>query len=160
MSPAVQSRPDVEVFQEIAVIEHFMRMAIQRHLPPGMTYAHYEALQHMVREGDGQTPVQLANAMLMSKAAMTNVLQKMEQAGWIAVLADTSDRRKKRIRITRSGLDAHAGVLRAFRWKSDALRSAFTEAEFRDALPFLKALRVFLEDISVATDAPAVAFHR
>ena len=159
MPPTVQDRPDVEVFSEIGVIEHHMRMGVSKQLPKGMTYAHFEVLLHLVRHGDGQTPAELADAMLMSKGAMTNVLQKMESQGQITVLGDVSDRRKKRVRITRRGLDAYAEVLKAIRWKTDALRSAFTEAEFKDALPFLKALRVFLQEVSASKDAPSVASH-
>ena len=159
MPPTVHDRPDVEVFSEIGVIEHHMRMGVSKQLPKGMTYAHFEVLLHLVRHGDGQTPAELAGAMLMSKGAMTNVLQKMAAQDQVCVLADVADRRKKRIRITRQGLDAYNDILKAIRWKTDALRSAFTETEFRDALPFLRALRVFLQEVSAAKDAPSAASH-
>lgn len=159
MSPALQDRPDVEVFSEIGVIEHHARMAVSRHLPEGMNYAHYEVLSHLVRHGDGQTPAELAQALLMSKAAITGVLQKMAAGGQVCVLADVDDRRKKRVRVTRAGLDAYNYVLKTIKWKTDALRSAFTEQEFREALPFLRALRAFLQDVSSTKGAPEAAYH-
>jgi len=159
MSSALQNRPDVEVFSEIGVIEHHLRLAVSRHLPDGMTYAHFEVLSHLVRYGDGQTPAELALALLMSKAAMTNVLQKMAAQKRICVLADVDDRRKKRVRVTRDGLEAYGEVLKTIKWKTDALRGAFTEQEFRDVLPFLRAFRSFLQEISAARGAPEAAFH-
>ncbi|WP_374573039.1 MarR family winged helix-turn-helix transcriptional regulator [Phenylobacterium sp.] len=157
MSATLQDRPDVEVFAEIGVIEHHARMAVSRHLPEGMTYAHYEVLSHLVRHGDGQTPAELAQSVLMSKAAITNVLQKMAAHGRVCVLGDVDDKRKKRVRLTSKGLESYNWVLRTIRWKTLALREAFTEAEFRDALPFLRALRGFLQEVSETKDVPAAA---
>lgn len=159
MGPALQDRPDVAVFNEIGVIEHYTRYSVIKHLPPGVTYAHFELLMHLHRDGDGQTPAELAQEMLMSKAAMTNILQKMEALGLVAVLADAGDRRKKRVRLTRAGGEAYAQVLKDMKWKMEALRSGFTEAEFRQALPFLRALRAFLEEIN-ETPEPAAAMRR
>lgn len=156
MPPTPQDRPDVEVFSEIGVIEHCLRNSVARFLPPGMTYTQFEVLLHFVRNGDGATPAELARDMLMSKAAITNTLQRMQAQGTVVVLADVNDRRKKRVRLTRVGLDAYSAILKAMKPKTDTLREAFTEGEFRAALPFLRALRVFLEDVT-ELDEPAAA---
>lgn len=148
MAASMQDRPDVAVFSEIGIIEHLIRLSVLEHLPEGMTYAHFELLMHFTRNGDGQTPAELAQGMMMSKGAMTNVLQKMEALGMVAVLADVSDRRKKRIRMTRIGAERYMQVLKDMKWKMEALREGFTEGEFRAALPFLRNLRSFLEEIS------------
>jgi DNA-binding MarR family transcriptional regulator len=154
----VQDHPYVEVFSEIGTIEHYLRLSVTRHLPPGMTYAHFEMLRFFVRHGDGQTPAELARVLMMTKGAITNVLQKMEQLGYVAVLADVSDGRKKRVRITRVGLNVANGVFRDMKAKTEALREGFTDNEFRDAIPFLKALRTFLTEVN-EPDAPSVE-HR
>ena len=52
MAPTLQDRPDVAVFGEIGVIEHLIRQSVQHHLPSGMTFAHFELLQHFIRNGD------------------------------------------------------------------------------------------------------------
>jgi DNA-binding MarR family transcriptional regulator len=156
MPPTPQDRPDIEVFTEIGVIAHAVRGKVTRHLPRGVTYAHFEVLLHFARNGDGSTPAELAQAMRMSKAAITNVLQKMQGLGLVAVLADVKDRRKKRVRLTRAGLDAYAEILKAMKPGTDGLRGAFTESEFRAALPFLRALRTFLDEVT-SMDEPAAA---
>jgi DNA-binding MarR family transcriptional regulator len=159
MAPTLQDRPDVAVFSEIGVIEHLIRQSVVRHLPSGMTFAHFELLQHFVRNGDGQTPAELAREMMLSKAALTNILQKMSELGLVVVLADVADGRKKRVRLSRTGLERHAEVLKAMKWKMDLLREGFTDAEFRQALPFLRNLRVFLEEVS-AGPAPEASSRR
>ena len=159
MAPTLQDRPDVAVFGEIGVIEHLIRQSVQHHLPSGMTFAHFELLQHFVRNGDGQTPVELARVMLLSKAALTNILQKMGELGFVSVLGDVADGRKKRVRLTRAGLEQHAAVIKAMKWKMELLREGFTDAEFRQALPFLRNLRRFLEEVS-AGPAPGAESRR
>lgn len=157
MAPSLQDRPDVAVFSEIGIIEHLIRLSVIEHLPPGMTYAHFELLMHFHRNGDGQTPAELAQGMMLSKAAMTNALQKMEALGLIVVLADASDRRKKRVRMSRAGGDAYQQILKDMKWKMDALREGFTDNEFRQALPFLRNLRAFLEEISAGPEPEALS---
>ena len=157
MAPSLQDRADVAVFNEIGIIEHLTRLSVTAHLPPGMTYAHVELLMRFHRDGDGQTPAELARAMLMSKAAMTSALQKMEAMGFIVLLSDVTDRRKKRVRLARGGREAHDELLRGMKWKMDALREGFTEAEFRQALPFLRSLRLFLEDVIQAGEPEAAS---
>jgi len=141
-----QDRPDIAVFDEIGAVAHLLRATISARLPPGMAYGHFELLLHFVREGDGQTPAELARAMMITKGAITNTLQRMEAVGHVAVLGDVSDGRKKRVRVTRAGIHAYNEVLKALRTNRISMRSAFTEGEFREALPFLKALRAHLED--------------
>jgi DNA-binding MarR family transcriptional regulator len=152
--PVAQDHPYMEVFSEIGAIEYHLRSAVTRHLPPGMTYAHYELLRYFLRYGDGQTPAELAGILLMTKGAVTNVLQKMEAQGFVVVLADVSDGRKKRVKITRGGVEAANCVFRNMKAKTEALRGGFTDNEFRDAVPFLKALRTFLSEVS-ELDGPA-----
>ena len=157
-APAAQDQPYVEVFTEIGMIEHYLRMAVSRHLPDGMTHAHFELLQWFLRYGDGQTPAELARMMLMTKGAITNILQKLEKMGFVVVLADCDDRRKKRVKITRAGIESASGVMKDMKAKTEALRDGFTDNEFRAATPFLKALRVFLSEIS-ELGVPATALR-
>lgn len=146
--PAAQAHPYVQVFTEIGAIEHYLRAAVTRHLPEGMTHAQFELLQWFMRYGDGQTPAELARMMLMTKGAITNLLQKLEKMGFVAVLADCDDRRKKRVKITRAGLEVSSAIMKDMKAKTEALREGFTDDEFRAVTPFLRALRIFLSEIS------------
>lgn len=157
MAPSPQDRADVAVFSEIGAIEHLIRMSVIRHLPPGVTYAHFELLSHFHRNGDGQTPVELSQEMRLSKAAMTNALQKMEALGLVVLLGDVGDRRKKRVRMTKAGGEVYHRMLKGMKWKMEALREGFTEKEFRQALPFLRNLRAFLAEISSGTGPEAAS---
>jgi DNA-binding MarR family transcriptional regulator len=142
----VQDRPDIQVFTEIGIIEHLMRTAVVKSLPPGMTYPQWEVLVHFSRMGDDQTPAQLARGLQVTKGAITNTLQRMEASGLVEITADAHDGRKKRIKVTRKGASCYAEMLRLVRPHLDQLRGGFTDAEFETALPFLRALRVWLDE--------------
>ena len=142
----VQDRPDIQVFTEIGIIEHLMRTAVAKALPRGMTYSQWEVLVHFSRTGDGQTPAQLARALQVTKGAITNTLQRMQAMDLVAISADAHDGRKKRIRVTHQGASCYAQMLRMVRPHLDQLRGGFTDAEFETALPFLRALRVWLDE--------------
>jgi len=142
----VQDRPDIQVFTEIAIIEHLMRSAVAKSLPSGMTYSQWEVLVHFSRTGDGQTPAQLARALQVTKGAITNTLQRMQALDLVEISADAHDGRKKRIKVTRKGAGCYTEMLRMVRPHLDQLRGGFTDAEFETALPFLRALRVWLDE--------------
>lgn len=149
MAPA-EDRPDVALFHEIRQIEHYLRASIARELPEGLTYPQFEVLNHIAQRGDCVTPAGLAQALLMTKGAITNTLQRMEAEGLIAMLADVSDRRKKRVTVTPKGRQAHLRTMVGVKPKLDSLREGFTEREFRDALPLLKALSTFMAETAAA----------
>jgi DNA-binding MarR family transcriptional regulator len=142
----VQDRPDIQVFTEIGIIEHLMRTAVAKSLPRGMTYSQWEVLVHFSRAGDDQTPAQLARALQVTKGAITNTLQRMQASDLVSVTADAHDGRMKRIKVTRKGASCYAEMLKMVRPHLDQLRGGFTDAEFETALPFLRALRVWLDE--------------
>lgn len=146
MAAKPSDRPDVQIFDEIGQIDYLTRAVITRHLPVGLTYPQYEVLNLLSRSGDRQTPAQIATALMMTKGAITNTLQRLEARRLITVEADAVDKRKKRVSMTPAGVAACAQTLNAMRPKIERLRGGFTEREFRDALPFLRALRAWMEE--------------
>ena len=64
--PLAHNLPHVEVFNEIGAVQYLVRQSVIQHLPPGMTYAHFELLNHLMRYGDGQTPAELATIVTVS----------------------------------------------------------------------------------------------
>jgi DNA-binding MarR family transcriptional regulator len=145
MSRAPQDRPDIQVFAEIAAIDQLSTTRIERALPTGLTKAQFMLLDRLARGGGGETPAELARAFQLTKGALTNTLGRLEAAGLITVAGDLADARKKRATITDAGAAAHREALIALRPITEDARRAFAETEFADALPFLQALRSWLE---------------
>ncbi len=147
MGAVIEDHPEVQVFDEISLIEHGVRTAITRSLPVGLTYPQYEVLNLIARRGDELTPAVIAHALKMTPGAITNTLQRLEATALILVEPCARDRRRKRVRLTADGREAYSRAMAAIRPKVEKLRDGFTQKEFRDALPFLRALRVWMNDL-------------
>lgn len=145
---AVEEHPEVQVFDEISMIEHGVRTVIGGCLPVGLSYPQFEVLNLVVRRGGELTPARIAVALQMTPGAITNTMQRLEAMRLIRVEPCEVDRRKKRVRLTPEGREAYNRSMAAIRPKMEKLREGFTQKEFREALPFLRALRLWMTDQS------------
>ena len=146
MAPVVEDHPEIQVFDEIGLIEVGVRTVITRCLPVGVTYPQFEVMNVLMRWGAGQTPAQLAGVLQMTPGAITNTLQRREATGQAVVEPDAVDRRKKRVNLTPQGRQTYARAMAAIKPRMASLREGFTQKEFREVLPFLRALRVWMAD--------------
>jgi DNA-binding MarR family transcriptional regulator len=143
---AVEEHPEVQVFDEISMIEYGVRTVIGRCLPVGLSYPQFEVLNLVVRKGGELSPAQIATALQMTPGAITNTMQRLEAMRLITVEPCDTDRRKKRVRMTAEGREAYNRSMAAIRPKMEKLREGFTQKEFREVLPFLRALREWMTD--------------
>jgi DNA-binding MarR family transcriptional regulator len=144
MAAEPEDRPDIQVFDEIRYIEHMVRTAISRKLPVGLTYPQFEVMNLLSRRGDGIAPLEIARSLQMTKSGLTNTLQRLAARKLIRVDGCEADGRRKRIWFTAEGRTAYAQSIAAIRPKMESLRDGFTQKEFSEVLPFLKALRAWL----------------
>jgi DNA-binding MarR family transcriptional regulator len=151
--PEPEDHPDVQVFDEIRYIEHLVRTAISRKLPVGLTYPQFEVLNLLARRGDGTAPGDIARALQMTKSGLTNTLQRLCARKLTHVETCANDGRRKRIWMTPEGRRAYAQAIAAIRPKMESLREGFTSKEFREVLPFLRALRTWLGEAHEAHEA-------
>lgn len=146
MAANIEDHPEVQVFDEISMIEHGVRSVISGCLPVGLSYPQFEVLNLIMRRGGELTPAQIAVALQMTPGAITNTLQRLEAQRLVTVEPCGEDRRKKRVRLTAEGREAYGRSMAAIRPKMEKLRDAFTSKEFREALPFLRALRAWMTE--------------
>ena len=90
-------------------------------------------LQHLVLEGlwyeAGQTAAELGKLLVMDKATLSGVLDRMAEAGWIEKRPDPDDRRVVRL-FTAPKADAQKAELIALRQKAnEALLARFSLEE-------------------------------
>ena len=156
MAAEPEDHPDVQVFDEIGHIAYLVRSAIARKLPDALNYPQFEVLNLLARKGDGVSPMQIAQMLQVTKSGLTNTLQRLCGGGLILVETCQSDARRKRIWLTAEGRRTYGQALSAIRPNMEHLRDGFTQKEFREALPFLRALRRWLGEMPAAP-APAEA---
>ncbi len=141
-----RTSPEIfEFFNEIGIISQLSSALFSRTLPGGLHVAHFSILNHMVRLGDGRTPVQLANAFQLTKATMTHSLGVLEKSGFIRVQPNPDDGRSKLVFLTPEG--------RAFR--EEAIKSvgpAFAPITSRLDPDFLTSLIPHLRKVRQVLD--------
>jgi DNA-binding MarR family transcriptional regulator len=146
MSRSAKDRPDVRLFSEIGVIAQQTRTVMERGLPEGLSYASFTLLGHFAMHGGEETPARLAEIFQVTKGAITNTLQRLAGRGLVAIRGDQDDGRRKHVRLTPEGLAAYEASLVGMRPVMVSLRQRFGEDDFEAALPFLTALRAWLEE--------------
>lgn len=108
-----RERPDIDP-SPMAVCGQIWRTAetlrhqvTQNHAKYNMDSAQSDVLFSLRRQGKGNnlSPSELAAEMMLSTSAMTNRLDRLEQAGLINRLPDPTDRRALNIALTQKGFD-------------------------------------------------------
>jgi DNA-binding MarR family transcriptional regulator len=91
------------LFNEIGIIEQLSRAMFEARLPKGVLVSHFAVLNHLVRVGDGRTPLELATAFQVPKTTLSHTLALLEKRGWIDMRPNPDDKRSKRVWITAEG---------------------------------------------------------
>ena len=139
--------PTAFVFlNEVAIIEHLTRTAAERALPQGLSLAGFTVLNHMIRLGHARrAPAQIANAVQVTKGAMTGTLKRLEAEGWVAVVPHPDDGRSKMVTVTPEGRAIRETALEVLTPLFAPVQRAVSEAEIKAAIPVLQKVRAALD---------------
>jgi DNA-binding MarR family transcriptional regulator len=143
--PQITEHPILQVFAAIRRIDNGVYNAIAEFLPKSLNVSEYEVLRHLQISRDGLSPTELALALQAAKSGLTVVLQRLSRDGLVRIEPCGQDGRRKRVWITENGREAFDEAAHCIRPHMHRLREAFTLDEFREVLPFLKALGAWLE---------------
>jgi DNA-binding MarR family transcriptional regulator len=146
MALQTYDHPILQAFAMIRRIDNDVREQIAESLPTGLNVTQYEVMRLLDLKGDGLTPAEIAMSLQINKSGLTAALQRLDASGFILVEPCSEDGRKKRIRMTPAGQEIYIQARDAIRPKMSKLREAFTLDEFREALPFLKALQTWFAE--------------
>lgn len=105
--PGTKPTPDpgtiFAFFNEIGIIQQLSRAMFEARLPDGIILQHFSILNHLIRVGDGSTPLKIARAFQTPKASLTNSLSGLEKRGLIRMEPNPKDGRSKLVYITDQG---------------------------------------------------------
>lgn len=135
-----------EVFNEIGIIEQLTRTVLEARLPDGMIAPQFSVLNHLVRVGDGTTPVRIARAFQVPKTSMTHTLKALEERGLVEMQPNPEDGRSKQVWITPAGRQMRETVIAGLSMDFQAVFETFGLERFQEMRPQLQALRVFLDE--------------
>ena len=135
-----------DFFTEIGIIAQLNEAAIQKQLPEGMSHAQFVLLHHLCRLGGEWTPARLADALQVTRRAITNTVKRLEGKRFVSVRAAGDDGRSKLVSLTEAGLAARNAALARLVPEVSELAGELPLAEISAMLPALKAVRKVLDE--------------
>lgn len=133
------------LFNEIAIIEQLSRAMFEARLPKGVLVSHFSMLNHLIRVGDGRTPLELATAFQVPKTTLSHTLSLVEARGWIEMRPNPDDKRSKRVWITDAGRAFRDEAIASLAPDLAAIAERFDAAEVGDLVPRLAEIRQYLD---------------
>ena len=107
----------------------------------GLTFQQWLALGAVAHKEDaGIRHSELGEALRLSKAPVTGMVDRLERAKWVVRKADETDRRASRIMITKEGIDAWQRAQHSIRASSVELFASLDEDEKYQLLSMLGSL--------------------
>ncbi|WP_224815979.1 MarR family winged helix-turn-helix transcriptional regulator [Hasllibacter sp. MH4015] len=146
MSDSNDPRLYFQLFNEIGIIEQLSRALFEARLPDGVLVSHFSVLNHMVRLGDGRTPLDLSRAFQVPKTTMSHTLMLLEKRDWIEMRPNPDDKRSKQVWLTDAGRAFREEAIGALAGEMAWLPDAFSPAEAQALLPNLERLRKVLDE--------------
>lgn len=134
----------ITLFSEIGVIDQLARTRLTKALPEGMELSHFAVLNHFAHLGGEKTPAQLARMMHVTKAAMTNTMTRLNEAGYIHIRPDWDDARKKWLSLSPTGQAARDQAVQAIEPFFEEIIEAVGAEKIQHLLPVLRDLRAAL----------------
>jgi DNA-binding MarR family transcriptional regulator len=113
----------------------------------GLDSAEHRALSALSQEGPPyhSTPGRLAQRMELSSGAMTNRLDRLEQAGLVRRLPDTRDRRGVIVELTERGRETYQRAVGVQAKKEELVTAALNEREKKQLNALLRRLMLEFE---------------
>ena len=117
----------------------------ERLLPDGMTEAQFGVLNRLLRLDTVETISELAEAFQVTQPTMSSTVKRLEEKGYVRFLTDATDRRTKRVTVTKSGTDCRNEVVKMLEPHYTGLATDATRLSVANILPELQVIRGYLE---------------
>ncbi|KEO54479.1 MarR family transcriptional regulator [Thioclava pacifica DSM 10166] len=134
------------LFAEVFMADQLARNVVSRALPKGMEISHFSVLNLLAHINEERTPAQLAEALHVTRGAMTNTLAKLEWAGHVHIRPDWDDARRKWVSLSPSGRRARDAALASLMPIIGGIVRDLGPDKVRATLPVLRELRARLEE--------------
>ncbi len=133
------------LFNEVGIIGQLSGSLFERRLPDGFLVSHFSVLNHLVRLGDGKTPLDLARAFQVPKTTMTHTLAGLEGAGLIRFAPNPRDGRSKCVMLTDAGRAFRDDAIARLEPDLTAIATAISPDRVAAILPLLAEIRRWLD---------------
>ena len=135
-----------DFFFEVGIINQLSGRLFAACLEGGLHPSQFAVLRHLLRRGEGKTPLQIADAFQVPKTSMTNSLAVLERRGLIALQPNPDDRRSKLVYMTAEGHDYFLRTVERSQELVAAMETYLDLDHVSALLPELRKIREALDD--------------
>ncbi len=133
------------VLNEIGIIEQLSRTLLEARLPDGLIAPHFTVLNHLIRVGDGRTPLEIARAFQVPKTSMSHTLAGLERHGLVDMRPNPADKRSKQVWLTDQGRAVREDTIAALAVDLADISEVLSPQDVGAIMPVLTRLRVWLD---------------
>ncbi len=141
-----QNKALFQFFNEVGIINQLGSALFQSRLPDGLHISHFSVLNHLVRLGDGRTPLAIASAFQVPKTTMTHTLAMLEKRGLIRMAPHEADGRSKIVFLTDAGRTMQRDAIATMDAPIQQMAQDLGAETVTDLLPALERIRVYLDE--------------
>lgn len=134
-------------FNEIGIIEQLSRAFMEARLPDGFLISHFGVLNHLIRLGDGRTPLDIAKAFQIPKTSMTHTLAGLEKHKLVEMRPNPKDGRSKLVYLTEAGRKFRDDAIFKLVPDFQILQETIPIERVAEVLPLLSEVRIFLDEL-------------
>lgn len=134
-----------ELLNEVGIIAQLSRSLLESRLEDGLTIHHFTALNHLVRLGDGRTPMDIARAFQVPKTSMSHTLAGLEKRALVQLVPNPVDGRGKLVLLTDEGRALRERAIHRITPDIAQMIPQFGQEEAQSILPTLRKLRALLD---------------
>lgn len=135
-----------QFFNEVGIIQQLGSTIFNSHMPDGLHVSHFSILNHMVRLGDGKTPLDLAKAFQVTKGTITNTLNALLKRNLIVLQPHEKDGRSKLVFLTDEGRLFHTKAIDSLAPSIQVLDGKLDWQAVARILPELQKIRAILDE--------------
>ena len=139
----------INALSELLAVDNLIKSNISHTLPNDMELSHFMVLNYFFHLKGEKTPAQLAKIFRVTKGAMTNTINKLEQKGYIHSRPDWNDGRKKLISISSSGNMAREAAIKNMNPFFFNLVKNLGPDKLKSVVPTLREIRIHLSKIEI-----------
>lgn len=144
--PNEQQAAIFQFFTEIDIIKQLSSALFNKTLPDGLHVSHFAVISHLMRMGDGKTPVEITSVMQVTKATMTHTLNVLQKRNLIDVRANPDDGRSKLVFLTPAGKQFFGKAIGMVAAAYQPILAKCDIPQLLATLPALQALRKILDE--------------
>lgn len=141
-----QNKALFQFFNEVGIINQLGSALFQSRLPDGLHISHFSVLNHLVRLGDGRTPLAIASAFQVPKTTMTHTLAVLEKRGLIRMAPHEADGRSKIVFLTDAGRTMQRDAIATMDAPIQQMAQDLGAETVTDLLPALERIRIYLDE--------------